>query len=265
MRRLDGDLTRRVLLPALARGLSLCVAVAGLAVAGLSTSATVALAACHHFSVSATPNRPSEGQTVTVTVSRDGAVGPSNIDISTVDETAKAGQDYTALHQTVSFTNETSQAFSVRILDDRLTGEPVQTFRLHLSNPGGCAVNPRFVVDPDVVVTLADDDPVAASTPPQPTHSSPPAVPRATPSTEPVPPPASPSALPSAQAVLPPTPSPLSSENPTPTASAQPNGAGAVDHKTAGRPGLGLPWIAGLLLVLGALGAGAYYIRRTRA
>jgi hypothetical protein len=135
--------------------------------------APAALAACHHFTVAASPNPVAEGQTLTVTVSRDGAVNPSHVDVSTVDETAKAGQDYVALHRTMSFTNETKQSFSVSILDDKLTAEPAQTFKLHLSNPGGCAINPNYVLDPDVRVTIAENDSApASSTSAAPTASS---------------------------------------------------------------------------------------------
>jgi hypothetical protein len=134
--------------------------------------APTALAACHHFTVAASPNPVAEGQTLTVAVSRDGAVNASHVDVSTVDETAKAGQDYVALHKTMSFTNETTQSFSVSILDDKLTAEPSQTFKLHLSNPGGCAINPNYVLDPDVRVTIAENDSPASSTSSAPTASS---------------------------------------------------------------------------------------------
>lgn len=105
---------------------------------------TPALAACHHFSVAAHPATVTEGSQTTVTVSRDGAVGPSQIDISTVDGTAKAGRDYTTLKRTVMFTNETAQNFTVATRDDRAQS-PARTFRLHLSHPAGCTVNPNYV------------------------------------------------------------------------------------------------------------------------
>jgi hypothetical protein len=124
-----------------------------LAVAVMVSMAGPADAACHHFSVSATPNPVAEGKVLTVTVSRDAGVAPSNIDLSSIDETAKAGRDYAALNRTVSFTNEVQQSFPVAVTS-HATSEPARTFRLHLSNPGGCAVNPNFVVDPDVRVTI---------------------------------------------------------------------------------------------------------------
>jgi hypothetical protein len=119
--------------------------------------ARVAVAACHAFQVKVAPASVTEGAAVTVTVSRDGAVGPSNIDVATVDDTARAPDDYTAVSRTISFTNETSQTFTVETKNDT-TPEPSETFRLHLSKPGGCTVNPNFVVGPDAQVTIQDDD-----------------------------------------------------------------------------------------------------------
>jgi hypothetical protein len=128
----------------------------GLSAAGwvVVWGASPAFAACHHFSVTASPNPVTEGRTLAVTVSRDANLAPSHVDVSTVDETAKAAQDYTQLNRTVSFTSDIQQSFPVPIVSHS-TSTPNRTFRLHLSNPGGCAVNPNFVVDPDVRVTIA--------------------------------------------------------------------------------------------------------------
>lgn len=131
------------------------VIVAGTMTVGLVLSfATPADAACHHFTVSASPNPVGEGKVLTVTVSRDANVAPSHVDVSSIDESAKAGQDYQALSRTVSFTNDIQQSFPISITS-HTSSEPARTFRLHLSNPGGCAVNPNFVLDPDVRVTIA--------------------------------------------------------------------------------------------------------------
>src|SRR5207248_3087038 len=116
-------------------------------------NAPSALAQCQHFSVSADPQFANEGQTVTVTVSRDGAIGPSNVDVSTIDESAKAGADYTKLSKTVSFSTDTSQSFPVPIATHS-TPEGDRTFRLHLSNPGGCTVNTDYQLDGDVRVFI---------------------------------------------------------------------------------------------------------------
>lgn len=131
---------------------------AGLGAALLSVEAPGAQAACHAFTVSAEPATVEEGGTVEVTVSRDGAVGTSQIDVETVDGSARGGADYAAVpRRTISFTNERSQTFPVPIHDDT-EAEPAETFRLHLSNPDGCTVNPNFSVGPDATVTIAASD-----------------------------------------------------------------------------------------------------------
>ena len=143
------------------RGPRLRVALAGgglVAVAALlglapSLRPLTVLAACHHFTVRASPSTVTAGGTVTATVSRDAALAPSHVDVSSVDETAKAGEDYQAVTRTIQFQSDTSQSFPVQTLRDN-EATPSETFRLHLSNPGGCAVNPNFVLDPDVRVTI---------------------------------------------------------------------------------------------------------------
>jgi hypothetical protein len=128
----------------------------GMLVVGASPSE----AACHAFTIKVSPASVTEGAAVKVTVSRDGAVNPSSIHVSSVDETATAGSDYSAVDKTVSFTNDTEQSFNVATTNDAAV-EPSETFRLHMSNPGGCAVNPNFSVGPDAKVTIADNDQIA--------------------------------------------------------------------------------------------------------
>jgi hypothetical protein len=123
-----------------------------------------ALAACHSFTVEADPDAVGEGRMVTVIVRRDAAVAPSQVDVSTVDGTATAGEDYRPLDRTVSFTSETEQTLTVRTIDDG-SAEPRERFRVRLSNPGGCAPNPNFVVGPDARVTIRDDDAAPSPTP----------------------------------------------------------------------------------------------------
>lgn len=129
-------------------------------------------AACHAFTVSASPGTVAEGGTVTVTVKRDANLSPSQVDVSTIDETATGGQDYTPVNQTVAFTNDTQKTLTIPITDDAAT-EGAETFRVHLSNPGGCAVNPNFSLGPDATVTISANDAAAATT----TATSPPASP----------------------------------------------------------------------------------------
>ena len=150
------------------RGRKLGFLSAGVALGALWTAveAPPALAACHAFTVTAKPSSVTEGAAVTVTVSRDAAVAPSNVDVETIDETAQAGLDYRGVaRRTVSFSNDTAQSFDVPTVDNT-EPEQAETFRLHLSNPGGCAVNPNYVVGPDVTVTILDNDEAGTTAPP---------------------------------------------------------------------------------------------------
>jgi len=81
-----------------------------------------------------------------------------------VDETAVAGRDYTAIHQRLSFTTETSQTFQVATIHNP-AHEVSLTFRIQLSNGMGCAINPNFVYGPPARVTVLDTDPTPAASP----------------------------------------------------------------------------------------------------
>lgn len=154
---------------------SVLLAAIGLgAVGSLVGPAPPALAACHSFTVEVEPSSVAEGAAVTVTVRRDAGVGPSQIDIETVDGSARGGSDYEAVaRRTVSFAGETEQSFEVVTLDDP-ESESSETFRLHLSNPDGCSVNPNFVLGPDAEVTITDNDvPDTTAVPPPLSTASP--------------------------------------------------------------------------------------------
>ena len=144
-------------------GAAVSTLVVGLVGFGWTFAAPAANAACHAFTVKADPAQPTEGGTMTVTVSRDGAVNPSQVDVETVDGTAKAGEDYTALKKTVSFTTDLSQTFPVPTTDDK-TVEGNETFKVHLSNPAGCQINTNYSVGPDATVTIIDNDSAAPTT-----------------------------------------------------------------------------------------------------
>lgn len=154
---------RRVLLVAAGLG----------AVGAIVGPAPPAFAACHAFTVEAEPPSVAEGAAITVTVRRDAAVGPSQIDVETIDGTARGGADYEAVaRRTIAFSSETEQSFEVPTFDDA-ESEPSETFRFHLSNPGGCTVNPNFVVGPDAEVTITDNDaPATTGGPPTPTSTT---------------------------------------------------------------------------------------------
>lgn len=125
-------------------------------------AASPAWAACHSFTVSASPATAGEGSTVTVTVTRDAGIEPSSIEVSTVDETAIGSSDYEPVATTVSFDTGTQQTLSIAVLDDT-EPESAETFRVHLANPGGCSIQPDFVIGPDAVVTIPENDEAASS------------------------------------------------------------------------------------------------------
>jgi hypothetical protein len=204
------------------------LAVAALAAAVVALTAGPAVAACHSFTVQVSSATVREGGEVNVTVRRDAAVDPSQIDVSTVDGTARARRDYAPLRRTVSFTNDTEQTFTISTNDDS-SDERAERFRVHLSNPGGCAANPSFVVGSDAQVMIRDND---AAPPPSP------------------------------------TPEPTEDEEASPEPEASPSPAEtplAAEDGSGGGPSA--PVIAGVVaaLVIGAVGFGLLRRRRTRA
>jgi hypothetical protein len=128
-------------------------------------AAPPAHAACHNFQMKVTPTEPNEGSGITVVVTRDAGLSPSSVDISSVDGTAKAGQDFPPVKRTMSFggPDDVSQSFTTDTTDDKAV-EGNETFKLHLSNPQGCAVNPNYVVGPDVTITIVDNDSATTTT-----------------------------------------------------------------------------------------------------
>ena len=142
-------------------------------------SSNPALAACHRFTVEATPQRVSEGANVRVTVTRDAAVAPSSIDVETIDDTATANQDFAGVERTVAFTgDDTKETFDIAITNDS-AAEPEERFKLHLSNPDGCPPNTNYDVGDDAEVTIAASDaPGATGAPAAPaTTARPPSTP----------------------------------------------------------------------------------------
>lgn len=136
---------RRLLNLGLVLSLGLVVGVAG-----------PASAACHAFGVSVGSAEVVEGQSVEVTVTRDGAVAGSQVDVATTDGTATAGVDYEALNETATFPdNGTSQAFTVETHAIAGTNGS-RTFQVEVSNGSGCAVNPNFTYSDPVTVTIVD-------------------------------------------------------------------------------------------------------------
>ena len=232
-----------------------------LAAAGTAVATVPGYAACHSFTISVSPGSVNEGGTTTATVSRDGNVNPSSVQVDTVDESAVAGRDYAGIHQRLSFTTETSQTFTVTTLHNPAHEGP-QSFRIELSAGMGCNVNPHFAYGSPAHVTVLDTDPAPAATPiqshPPTAIATVPATARATPAPTAAATSVPPTAPPSEALLSSPTPS----ESPT-AASPQPTVAGAPAN--SGRSGSPLPVILVVIGVALVGGAGVYLYRRRAA
>ncbi len=104
---------------------------------------------------------------VSVTLARTcGFSGPVSVDVTTVDGTALAGQDYEASSQTVTFADgETEKTIALTITDDA-DDESDETFQVTLSNPiGGVTLG----VTTTQTVTVTDNDNAAGPSNPSPT------------------------------------------------------------------------------------------------
>ena len=174
-----------------------------------------AQSACHAFTVSASPADPAEGARVTVTVRRDGAVNPSSVRVSTIDETARAPTDYTRLNQEVQFDAQTSRTLTIAIHNDA-TPEGMESFKIHLSDPDGCQSNTNYTLGSDVRITIGAND--ATPKPTQPPAPAPAPMTTAPPSTTRPPSPSpSPSASPTESPTEEPTDSPFTFAEPDET------------------------------------------------
>jgi hypothetical protein len=206
---------------------------------------TPALAACHQFTVTASPTSVSQGGTVTVTVSRDNNLAASNVHVSTVDQTAQAPADYSKLDQNVSFTTEKLRTLHVAIARDSKS-DPAETFRLHLSKPGGCTPgHPPYALGPDVTVTITAH---TLATPKPAVHT--------TATRRPVVPTVSSTPSPSL------TPSPTAEVTASPETTSSPLAAPTGSKKTGGRSAVAIAGIAvGAVAVISAVGL-FFYRRR---
>lgn len=224
-----------------------------------------AAAACHAFTISASPASVDEGAATTITVERDGVVGPSSVRVRSVDGTAKAGADYAAVaERTIDFTDGTTRSFTVPTVNDT-AAEGAEMFRVELvpGSGGGCAASSNFTYGPPATVTIkASDQPVptirptsAAPTqlPPttRPTTAPPATTPPATASSAPATSaPASGSASASESAALSP------SETPTPASTF------LADPPDDDDDGSVLPLVLALLAAVAVAAALAVWLRR---
>ncbi len=94
--------------------------------------------------------------TATITVERNGTVGPVSVDYATSDVTAVAGSDYTTNAGTLSWADgdNTAKTITVSILDDNVE-ESSETFTVALNNATGGAT---IGTNASATVTINDDD-----------------------------------------------------------------------------------------------------------
>lgn len=150
-----------------------------MAMAALVWLAPAASAACHRFTLDASPASVSEGDTATVTVTRDASAADSSVRVAASGQSADPDSDFSALDEQVSFTgSEVEKSVTIDIIADD-EAESSETFTVGLSDPDGCSVNPNFSLADDVTVTIAadeaaetDDEPEPAGTDEQPTGPS---------------------------------------------------------------------------------------------
>ena len=92
---------------------------------------------------------------ITLSLDRTGSVtNSSTVKVTTVAGTAKAGTDFTAVSQTVTFASgETNKTVSVSIVNDTVV-EGTETFTVSLSAPTGAVVG----LNTPYTVTITDDD-----------------------------------------------------------------------------------------------------------
>jgi len=98
-----------------------------------------------------------DGLAVTVTVTRTGSSkGAASVDYSTADGSAKAGQDYVATSDTLSWADGdmSPKPFIVDIIDDALP-ESNETVQIRLSNPRGATISGG-----NATLTILNDDTV---------------------------------------------------------------------------------------------------------
>ncbi|OGK02994.1 MAG: hypothetical protein A2519_06525 [Candidatus Raymondbacteria bacterium RIFOXYD12_FULL_49_13] len=97
--------------------------------------------------------------TATVSVKRsDGSAGAVSVDYRTIDRTATAGSDYTAVSGTLSWADgdTANKTFTVPVLDDAVY-EGEETVTLAISNPtGGARLGSVY---PGPMITMVDNDP----------------------------------------------------------------------------------------------------------
>jgi hypothetical protein len=107
---------------------------------------------------SATYSLSESSQTVNIAVTRSGEVsGTTTVNYATVDGTAAAGSDYTAVSGTLTFApGETTKVIPVSIINDTLFEGNPETFSLNLTDPTGTDV--QLMNPSSTTVMIFDND-----------------------------------------------------------------------------------------------------------
>ncbi len=179
----------------------------GLSVVAFLLIGPQADAACHAFGVESL-SQVAEGNKLQVTITRDADVNGSSVRVTTVNETAKAPADFTAINQRVSWTagGGTEKTITISTKEDSLD-EPSETFSVKVSDAQGCnPPNTNYTYEDPKRITIADDD-AARTVPATPAPTKTPA-PQAAPLTTTPTPTATPSPTPKATKTPKPSPTP---------------------------------------------------------
>ena len=214
--------------------------------------------ACHAFSFesatySAAENAPNVAVIVTRKADHQPTGYPSSVTVSTTDQSAEHGKDYTEFNQAVSFgPAETSKRVEIALKDDTAY-EGSETFAVRLAqdanSPMECTVGyGSFSYGQPATVTIQENDPQSSGTGQQP-GSQPATKPGA----------AAPGSTSSGAKA------PAAAPSPSPTEEELgPNVAGDLPKKNGGGPPIGtILLIAGIVLAVGG-GIGVYYYLGTR-
>lgn len=244
----------------LARRFASAAAVAAV-ISGLILLPTPAFAGCHFFFFEPTGYRVNEGAgQITITVERDNEFNPSSVRVRTVNGTATAGQDYTAVDQRIQFNTGTSRTIDVPIREDQAV-EGNEQFTVRLSEGQGCQINPNFQYGQNATVTIVDND-QAPPPPPPPSNGggTQPGTGGAAPSPQ-----ASPAPSPTPTLEIDRTPGEGPAVDDTPDTEATEDTSLAADEDEGGG-GSAVPIVVAIaLIVAGGAGAGLWWLRRRAA
>jgi hypothetical protein len=189
-----------------------------------------------------------EGNKIEVTIERDAQLDESSVRVMTVNETAKAPGDFTAIDQRVSWGVQggTEKKIVISTKEDT-SDEPSETFSVKVSDGQGCErFTTNYTYEPKRITIMDDDAPRAAPKTAAPVETP---APRAAPLTTAAPSPS-------------PTPSPTASPKPTDKATPSPTvtALAVTTEDDDGFPWLPVAAVAGFVAAAG----GALMLTRMR-